>query len=81
VSDREQAEKVVRAACAEIMEHYDAVQIVATRMVESGFTESFTHGAGNFWARHGLMQYCLTKRDEDHRIESRNEAKDAEDGE
>ena len=56
------------------MEHWHAVQVVATRTNETGqTTESYAHGAGNWRAREGLMRHMVTKHNEDARIEMRSE--------
>ena len=72
-TSREAAEQVVKSAAASIMEHYEAVQIIATRPTEGRGTECFTWGRGNWYARKGMVDYASAKFDEDPREEARND--------
>jgi hypothetical protein len=72
---REAAEQAVKNAVALVMEHYDACQIIASRQTPERCTECFTSGAGNWYARKGMVQYQAAKNDEDPREEVRIEKK------
>lgn len=41
-------------------EHFDAVQILATSY-EGGYTECWTHGIGNWYARYAMCQKFLER--------------------
>ena len=64
--------RLLDQACARLMEHFDTVQILATRRHEDGETISAASGQGNFYARYGQAKLWLMR---EERLES------AEDGE
>jgi len=56
-------------------EHFDSVQIFATRHEsgEQGGTLKFSRGCGNFFARYGQIHEWIIKQDESARNEVRKE--------
>jgi len=71
--EREQVEKRVREALAGIMEHWEIAEILVSRVNDKDETESFVCGSGNWFARTGLVEHFLSKRDEDARVEFREQ--------
>lgn len=51
----EERKKLVDLAANQLGEHFEAVQILVS-WTEEGYTHSYSHGAGNLYARHGLAQ-------------------------
>ncbi len=51
---QEHDQELVAKAISDLMIHFDAVQIFATR-VEGGITTGCSNGAGNFYARLGIV--------------------------
>jgi hypothetical protein len=63
----------IKNAVEQLGEHFDAVQVFATRHehgIEDG-TLSFRYGSGNFYARIGQVSEWLEEMNEDARIKSR----------
>lgn len=69
----------VRTAVESLSEHFDTVQIMATRSTgeKDGNTINVSIGRGNWFARYGQIRQWITKQDEGARWESR---KDADEG-
>lgn len=62
--NRDEAEKYLSKVLTELVEHFEGVQILATRMAPEGAgTERFFMGAGNWYARQGLA-HAFIKNDE-----------------
>jgi hypothetical protein len=60
--------KCVDSHVAQLMEHFDAVQIFVSRHDgETGNTGSIHRGGGNWYARVGQVQEWLSEADEDVR--------------
>ena len=53
-AERERQSKLVTDAAASLMEHFDTVQIFATKY-EAGETVSFKAGSGNWYSRYGQI--------------------------
>jgi hypothetical protein len=61
---REEASQLLAKTAEALGEHFDAVQILTSRMVsENGGTERFASGSGNWFARQG-MAHAFIKSDE-----------------
>ena len=61
---RPEAEKLLDGVLSQLIEHFEGVQILATRMAPEGQgTERFFMGAGNWYARQGLA-HAFIKTDE-----------------
>ena len=64
----------VKRACSLLIEHFDAVQIFASR--DTGTDEGtlgIHHGAGNWYTRRGQVEDWRVKQDEGARIERRGD--------
>ncbi len=58
--DRQQVSAHIASIASQLGEHFDAVQILATRMApEGGGTERFACGSGNWYARQGMAQHFI----------------------
>jgi len=57
MSDQE-AQQIVLDAAHRLAEHFDCVQILATRM-NQGHTQFVKKGVGNWYARHGMAQQFI----------------------
>lgn len=67
-----QREKIVQKALAQLMEHFDTVQIFATRWdPQDCTTGSINRGNGNFYARIGQVREWVEREDEAARVEVR----------
>ncbi len=53
---REEAERILQGSCAQLAEHFDAIQILASRVREEGDTLRVWWGSGNWYARQGMAQ-------------------------
>lgn len=60
---------LVKAASAGLCEHFDSVQIFATKRVNES-TISAVWGDGNYWARIGVVKDWVLKEDQRSRIEA-----------
>lgn len=59
--DAEQRHKILSAALTALSEHFDTVQIVATRVdPDGGTTDLYANGMGNEYARIASMDEWLT---------------------
>lgn len=67
--DPEAIEKFIDAHCAQIAEHFDAVQILVTDLDKDGNTTYCFRGTGNFFARVGMAKAFL---DQDRAINEEN---------
>lgn len=56
---RPETERLVDDIAHRICEHFDCVQILASRLKPDGSTEIFRRGAGNWFARKGMMHDYL----------------------
>lgn len=73
---REQVESFIHQKVAEIMEVADTCQIFITQKnVSDDTTESFTTGAGNFYAREGQVKTWITMQDEYAKCQARSNYK------
>lgn len=62
----EQRIRELESAVSKLSEFFDAVQINATYLTESGTTRGVKRGSGNYYARQGLCrEFCV----EDEQIE------------
>lgn len=66
---------IVKRHCADLGEHFDSVQIFATRLKDEGDkgTVHVQYGSGNWFARYGHIRHWLITEDEDARISVRKE--------
>lgn len=72
--DREEEDlRELKRHTAMLMEHFDTVQIFATRHIGDDGTISVQNGDGNWFARHGQVATWLLKQDEATRNEVRGE--------
>ncbi len=53
---RQEAYELVAQHVAQLAEHFDSVQVLASRMNEKNETEACIDGSGNWYARQGLAQ-------------------------
>jgi hypothetical protein len=53
---------ILKRHVAQLCEHFDAVQVVATRVYPDG-TMSFCEGGGNYYARVGAVRSWLMRED------------------
>ena len=65
--EREMA--VMKSHVAQLSEHFDVVQILASRHV-GATTTNWQFGAGNWFARYGLARMWLVREEEEARRES-----------
>ncbi len=72
--DREIA--LIDSHVAQLMEHFDSVQILATRTKSDGTTIGVTRGRGNWYSRVGYAREWLLRDDEYNRINVREENED-----
>ncbi len=63
----------LRRACQVLIEHFDAVQIFASRDVAGSGTLGLHCGVGNFYTRRGQVSDWIVKQDEVARMEQRGE--------
>jgi len=63
--------QIVHNAAAQLMEHFDAVQIFVTRYDSKDGTVQINHGRGNYYARRGQVDWWRTIEDEDCRERTR----------
>lgn len=66
----------LESACDRLMEHFDTIQIFATRHEPSDGTRNAAWGAGNWFARYGQVQEWLTKKSEETRVSVRQESEE-----
>lgn len=70
--NREERGAIIERALALVAEHFDAVEILASRVADGGDeTEMYARGAGNFYTRLGMARDWLVRCDEDSRQERR----------
>lgn len=64
----------IKRAVAELGEHFDTVQVFATRCEDGTLdgTINISYGAGNWFARYGQVARWIAKEDESERIEVRS---------
>jgi hypothetical protein len=75
---REQQDRdtdLLKSHVAKLMEHFESVQIFATRHMQSelGGTVNVQFGAGNWFARYGQVRAWVVKEDELLRFEVRQD--------
>jgi hypothetical protein len=64
--NREEAGELLTKTAEALGEHFDAVQILVSRMVpERGGTERFTAGSGNWFARQGMAHAFINSDEAD----------------
>lgn len=56
-----QYRNLVEDAAARLGEHFDAVQILASRPLDGGGTACTKSGVGNWYARQGMAQEFITQ--------------------
>ena len=64
--------KLVQRKVSELLEHCDSAQIFITKHAEN-VTQSYTWGAGNWYARDGQVRGWIQQNDEGCRIDTRND--------
>lgn len=71
-SERDQ--KILRSHAAQLMEHFDSVQIVVTRF-DSDVQQTFkgNQGCGNWYANFGAVKEWLEEQNERIKVHIRNE--------
>lgn len=57
---------------AQLSEHFESVQIIATRRRPGGITRLAARGGGNFYASLGAVREWLVMQEERTRIQERN---------
>jgi hypothetical protein len=70
--------EVLRRHAAQLMEHFETVQIFVTRDKKK-LTQAMNYGDGNFYARLAQAREFVVRQDEYVRQEARGEQDDAED--
>lgn len=75
MSDADHDLEIVREAIDRLMEHFDSVQIFATRYESDndGNTVSVKMGSGNWFSRYGVIHEWLERCNETARCEVRGE--------
>lgn len=63
---------VLKRHAAQLMEHFDSVQIFATRHLGDQGTVHATYGAGNWFARFGHVNTWVEKEREGFRVDARH---------
>lgn len=69
---------ILEKHAAHLMEHFDAVQIVATRSSEDEGSAFLECGMGNHFTRRGLVEEWLLREKEKSRIQVNQEAADGD---
>ncbi len=67
--------EILTSHCAQLTEHFDSVQIIATSRDDEGNTTLHVMGLGNWYARFGSVQAWVAQEDQDNR-EMSKEAND-----
>ena len=67
MTDKQRHALLIKHASA-IVEHFDSVQILATRE-DGGSTRSYAAGRGNYYARRGSVEEWLTREQEETRVD------------
>lgn len=57
----------INSALETLLEHFDSVQIIATRYDGDGCTDAISRGRGNWSARYGSMRESVLKMEESMR--------------
>jgi hypothetical protein len=68
VADTDHSRAILERHVAALMEHFDAVQVFATRF-DDRETQTFADGAGNWNARRGMVAYFIRRQDQIERME------------
>lgn len=55
----EEAQKMLDGVLAQLSEHFDAVQILATWPAPNGATAGLSRGVGNWYARQGIARQFI----------------------
>lgn len=79
-----QYDAAIERAVATLMEHFDSVQIVATKLTGTGHqrgTQLYAHGSGCYYSRVGSVSEWLMRREEETRREVWSEDDEPEEGE
>lgn len=66
--------QAIEQAIEQIGEHFDTVQIFATRHIPDGNsseTRGYTYGSGDWFSRYGQIQQWITAQDEEVRASAR----------
>jgi hypothetical protein len=69
-------EQLIDAALKTLSEHFDGVQIFATRYESDGNTLNIARGHGNFFARYGHVQEWVIGQEELQRARARSSYKE-----
>lgn len=77
-SGKSQDDQLVTKAIEQLGEHFDTIQIFATRYTggEKGGTVHVCKGDGNWYARYGQVVEWINREEESARIEMRNDRED-----
>jgi hypothetical protein len=75
-TDKNKDWEIVRKAMEQIGEHFDNVQIFATRHESGKGTINIHMGNGNWYARYGQVKEWIVKEEEDSRQSVREENDD-----
>lgn len=63
----EEAEQLLQRTAEQLGEHFDAVQILASKPRDGGGTACFKSGAGNWYARQGMAhEFVEEAKAQDH---------------
>lgn len=75
----EEQTRILRAHVASLMEHFDAVQIFATKR-EKSETMMRAEGSGNWYARRGMVATWQRREDRDDEMDEEAYRKQEEEG-
>ena len=68
--DEKRQIELVQRATAQLMEHFDSVQIFVTKNCGKGSTLSMKYGDGNWFSRYGQVRLWLMSEEEGHVLEA-----------
>jgi hypothetical protein len=75
-AERDRAVEIIDTHVNKLAEHFENVQIFCSRQTIGGeYTFGMQRGAGNVYARQGQVREWLVAKEEEARIESREQAK------
>ena len=63
--------KELQRHAVQLTEHWDVVQIITSRFNADGGTSNGAWGAGNWYARYGMLKAWVVREEEQFRIEKR----------
>ena len=73
--DHDERQKLLRNAVTKLREHFDSVQIVASRFDNDGSTRH-EYGDGSWYERLGLLRSLTNRMEDSDRIEARDKDRD-----